>query len=96
MSVSYWISRSISDSAAWIFVTLVLNFSDLAETVCIVDIFMDIKMENQYKALLLLEIAGEDKETDIFEGVEGRILKYFFKISQFNTWDCEYDKISCL
>ena len=63
---------------------------------CIVDIFMDIKMENQYKALLLLEIAGEDKETDIFEGVEGRILKYFFKISQFNTWDCEYDKISCL
>lgn len=43
-----------------------LYFSDLAGTMWTVDIFINIKMENQHKALLLLEIAGEDKETNIY------------------------------
>lgn len=47
-------------------------------------------MKSQHKALGLLEIAGEDKQT-FTEGVVGRILKYSPKISQFTTWDCEYD-----
>lgn len=51
---------------------------------------MNIKMESQHKALLLLEIEGEDKQMFI-EGVVGRILKYSLKISQFTPWDCEYN-----
>lgn len=44
-----------------------LNFSDFEGTVWAVHIFMNnTKMENQHRALLLLEIAeGEDKETFI-------------------------------
>lgn len=52
------------DPSAWIFEMPTLNFPDLAGTVWTVDIFTNnIKMENQHRTLLLLEIGEEDKET---------------------------------
>lgn len=73
-----------------------LNFPDLVGTVYTVDIFMNnIKMENQLRPLLFLEIARKDKKKITFiEVVVGRVLKCSSKISQPYTWDYEYHRKS--